>query len=151
MQPAGPAGCDSPPDPMRRLATAWLPELATSTLRPSRLTTTSSGERRARAGAQPSKPARLMQPAVPSAWVTVPSAARRRTATALGDRLLATNTRLPSELTATATGSFSARPSVHPPSGNWLMHPAAPPSWRSVPVRRLRANTASARLADAAT
>ena len=151
MQPALPSGCVRPAGPVRRLRTARVPELATSTLWLSRLTTTSSGEFSARAGTQPASPPRLMQPAGPESWVSVPSSLRVRTATALGKRLLATYTRRPSGLTATATGSWRARPPAQPPPGRWLIQPPAPASWRIAPVWRLRAKTASAPLADAAT
>ena len=60
-----PVRLGQPAGPCRSVPRHWLPMLATRTLRPSGLTMTSSGERMARAGAQPSKPPRPCSPPGP--------------------------------------------------------------------------------------
>ena len=93
------------------------------------------------------RPRWVTQPAVPAGCVTLPSGARSKTATPLGNRLPATYTWVPSGLTATLVGSFSARPTTQPPPGRWLTQPLPPGSWVSTPVRWFRAKMLSASLA----
>ena len=92
-----------------------------------------------------------MQPRGPLAWVSAPVDRLRRSTTTASLATDVAYTLRPSGLTATELGPISPRTPAHPPAPFAAMQPALPLPWVSLPVRRLRRNTAMALLREEAT